>query len=230
MNTYQVKSSIESITIFSNGGGMLERSSSFKLQAGVTELKLIDIPVSFIPETLKITLNSGKLLQFSTKKPTKLYITEQLNQESMAAKNVINSSANLGLRRPEIIKVAEEVINRDYLDELAEVTVTVEIESEKDVTLQYSYMVEDFRINWSPFITVEILDGSTAQIKCLLTIENNSSTSYESVPVKFAEFQIPKNQFETDELDISDDISVKSKSRSKSNSWSNQMIQNRQLL
>ena len=76
----KVESKIEAITIFSSGGGMIERTSKVKLK-GLTDLKLIDIPVSFIPETLQIRINPGNILQFSTKKPTKVYITEQLNQD-----------------------------------------------------------------------------------------------------------------------------------------------------
>ena len=230
-------SEISELTIFSGGGGIIKRHAKVSLDAGTTLLKLDGIPVSFDPETLQIEINptdKNNILQFTTKKPTKKYIEEQIQQEAVAAVSVINSSVNIGNKRNDIIKVAEEVIKKDYLDENSEISVLINAIEKNEANINYSFILNDLRIKWSPFISVELLDNGEAQIKCLLTIDNKTATSYDNISVKFAEFEIP-----TEIVDFDDDFAISEMenefaqqeqvARPRKKKWSKQMVQNRML-
>ncbi len=196
MNAREIRttSEIKELVIFSGGGGIMRRTAALSLREGQHLIKLDGVPVSFAPNTLDVSItpnNFNKILQFTTKKPTRTYIEEQLRKEAAAAREVIKDSVNIGTKRSEIIKAAEEVIKRDYLDEQAEISLFVETTQDNEATIEYSFIIQDRRLRWSPFITINLLEGGEAQIQCLLTIENNTALNLEDVEVKFAEFDLP---------------------------------------
>ncbi|MFW9997727.1 MAG: hypothetical protein ACFFD4_37150 [Candidatus Odinarchaeota archaeon] len=232
-----LSSAISELIIFSGGGGIVRRKATVTLEPGTALIKLDGIPVSFNPETLEISITpeTNRISQFTTKKATRKYIDEQLRQEAQAARNVINASVNVGGKRGTFIKEAEEVIKRDYLDEYADISITVETGEANAAEINYSFIIEDLRLNWSPFITIKLLDGDQTQVKCLLTINNQTATSYDDVEVKFAEFDLPREIDDLDDGIVYDeaeegeiDYSIQ-RPPAKVKKWSKQVVQNRML-
>jgi hypothetical protein len=181
---------IMQFTIFSGGGGLVHRKGEIGVKKGTTELRIRGVPASFSQESF-MTRVEGKgtvLRQVSVKKPTRQYVEDTLQREGSCAQGLIQASTNLGARRADIIEICEEVAQRSYHDEEAEIIMTIEAEADVKASILLSYFIDDPRFMWTPFISVETDTSDEAMVEGYIEVRNSSPIRFEDVEVAFADF------------------------------------------
>lgn len=181
---------IRQFTIFSGGGGLVNRQGKVEVPQGMSEILLVGIPASFSQETF-VARVEGKgitLRQIAIRKPTRQYVDDTLQREGACAQQLIQASTNIGARRSDIIGICEEVALRSYLDEEVGIAMTVEAASSSEATVELSYFIDDPRYRWKPFISVETDAGDEAVVEGFIAVQNESPHRFEDVDVAFAEF------------------------------------------
>jgi len=181
---------IQQLTIFSGGGGLVNRRAKLAVPQGESDIRVIGIPASFNQETF-VARVEGKgisLRQVAIRKPTRQYVDDTLQREGACAQQLIQHSTNLGARRGEIIEVCEEVALRSYLDVEVDVVLSVSAQSAAEAEVTISYFIDDGRYKWTPFISVETDAGDEATVEGFIAVQNDSPHRFEDVEVAFAEF------------------------------------------
>jgi hypothetical protein len=180
--------------IFSGGGGLIEREAEVELDEGENRLKVRGVPASFDPETFMVKVAAAearglepKLQEIVFRIPNRQYVEDNLRREGDAARRLIAQSVDVGVRRPQMIDICEEIAHRTYLDEEVELTIWVIAPKEGKATVSLSYFINDARFRWKPTITVELGEGEV-RVRGFVALTNDSAHRFANVEISFADF------------------------------------------
>ncbi|MFX0101845.1 MAG: hypothetical protein ACFFCS_19930 [Candidatus Hodarchaeota archaeon] len=182
--------------IFSGGGGMIERVQKVRVNSGVNRIEIDNVPAAFDPTTTTVFFPEPKeginLMQVDVKRPDKRIVDNFINRERGAASQIIQNATDLrGSNRDQIIQLIESAHYRRYEDMNGTIIVSLEANSEKEISLGIRYFIEDSRIKWEPSLHIKINEGdNTATIEGFILVMNNTDISYPQCQVGFAEFEM----------------------------------------
>jgi hypothetical protein len=181
---------IAQFTIFSGGGGLIAREGPVELTSGLNLLRVRGVPASFDPETFVVRVEGKglEMAQVAVRKPSRQYVEDTLKREGACAQMLINTSVDLGRRRPGIIDTCEEVMLRTYRDEEVEIVLRVRAGKDAKGKVILSYFIDDPRFSWSPAVIVDVGDDDKVNVEGFITVKNESTHLFEDIEVAFADF------------------------------------------
>ena len=181
-------------TIFSGGGGLIERTQKIRVHPGINQFEIDNVPASFDPSTTMVFFSNNEkisLQQVDVKRPDKMIVDTFINREKQAAKNIIVNATDLrGESREKILQIIESANYRRYEDMKGTIIVSIESQIEQEIELTIKYFIEDSRIKWEPSLKVQIDEESgNATLEGYILVMNNTDISYPKCEIGFAEFE-----------------------------------------
>ncbi len=193
---------VKSLVIFNGGGAITEREIKLRLQQGINEFQIQNIPASFDPNSADIKLEyihpddkeHISLQQTIVSLPDRNNSQQIIDREKSAATSIISHAIDFTREmREKTSSICEASSHRIYSDMTATFDFIIECRKrEGEVVVKILYFINDNRIKWSTRLIVNMdEDEKTAEIEGFLIVDNQSGFSYDNVDLGFAIFELP---------------------------------------